>query len=162
MTSPNDRATVEAFYRCFAAKDGAGMAACYAADATFSDPVFPSLRGPEVGAMWEMITSRAQDFTLTLDEVRDEDSRVVARWTAHYTFTGTGRSVVNHVTSTLRIVEGKIAQQRDDFDFRAWQAQALGAFGRLLGWTGLPGRIVRNGAAKNLAAYRRARATPIA
>ena len=39
------------FYNAFAERDGAAMASAYHPDAQFSDPVFPDLRGPQVGAM---------------------------------------------------------------------------------------------------------------
>ena len=40
---------IERFYAAFAAGDGEAMAACYAPDAHFADPVFPDLRGSEPG-----------------------------------------------------------------------------------------------------------------
>src|SRR5436190_2219712 len=49
MEDPND-ALIQRFYAAFAARDGAAMAACYAPDATFSDPVFTDLKGEEPGA----------------------------------------------------------------------------------------------------------------
>jgi ketosteroid isomerase-like protein len=151
------RSIVEKFYAAFAAHDGATMASLYADDATFGDPVFPTLRGREIGDMWRMLTARAHDLALELGEIKaapGEADTFIAPWIARYTFTATGRKVENHVTSTLRIEQGKIARQRDVFDFRSWQAQALGAFGMLLGWTGLPGSIVQKQAAKGLAAFR--------
>jgi len=149
--SDTPKQIVQAFYAAFAAHDGDKMAAAYADNATFSDPVFPSLRGKEVGAMWRMLTSRAKELVLTVDEIlEDGPTTIIARWTAVYPFTSTGNMVTNHVTSTLRIENGKITTQRDVFDFAAWQAQALGAFGRFLGWTGLPGSIVRKKAAEGL------------
>ena len=40
---------IERFYRAFDEGDGDAMAACYAPDARFSDPVFPDLRGSRAG-----------------------------------------------------------------------------------------------------------------
>jgi len=150
-----ERAVVEKLYERFAKHDGAGMEACYAADATFSDPVFPSLRGHEVGGMWRMLT-QSTDLQLTLDSlVPKGPHRWEARWTAHYTFTVTKRRVVNRVTSDLRFADGgdKIVEQHDAFDFRAWQAQALGPVAKLLGWTGLPGNKIKSAANARLAAF---------
>ena len=42
------------FYTALSRLDGAAMAACYADDATFSDPVFPGLKNGEPGKMWRM------------------------------------------------------------------------------------------------------------
>ena len=50
---------IRRFYDAFAALDGAAMAACYHPQASFSDPVFPDLRGAEPGAMWRMLTAAA-------------------------------------------------------------------------------------------------------
>ena len=65
MTNANE-SLIERFYGAFGRRDGAAMAACYAPDATFSDPVFPDLRGEEPGAMWRMLTGRADDLRIEL------------------------------------------------------------------------------------------------
>ena len=44
------------------------MAACYAPDVQFSDPVFPDLRGREAGAMWQMLTEAPGDLRIELLE----------------------------------------------------------------------------------------------
>ena len=59
MAHPNDE-LIERFYAAFNAKDGATMAACYAPDARFHDPVFGDLTGEQAGAMWRMLTGRAE------------------------------------------------------------------------------------------------------
>ena len=51
-------------YEAFARMDPEGMARCYHPDASFSDTVFPMLKGPEVMAMWRMLISRAREFSL--------------------------------------------------------------------------------------------------
>ena len=48
-------ALINRFYEAFARQDGETMAACYAPDAHFHDPVFQDLHGDEVGAMWRML-----------------------------------------------------------------------------------------------------------
>ncbi len=154
------REVVERLYRCFAARDGDGMAACYADDATFADPVFPALDGPGVRAMWRMLTGRATDLAVSLDGLEVDGERATARWTARYTFTGTGRAVVNRVTSELTVASGRITRQRDSFGFHRWARQALGTMGLLLGWTPFVRNKVRRTAAANLAAYRAKPAAP--
>jgi len=111
------------------------MAACYAPDARFSDPVFPDLKGQEPGAMWRMLTRRADDLEIELLEHEAEGDRGSARWLATYTFTQTGRPVRNDVRASFRFAQGLIAEHRDDFDFHRWSRQALGTPGLLLGWT---------------------------
>jgi len=141
-----DVEVIDRFFAAFTAHDGATMAACYRPDATFSDPVFPDLRGPEVGAMWRMLTSRADELTVELVDRAAADGTGSASWVARYRFGQTGRPVVNAVESTYRFEDGLIADQRDAFDFPRWARQALGIQGLLLGRTGFLRRQVQQAA----------------
>lgn len=123
------------FYGAFAEGNGAGMAACYAPDATFSDPVFQGLDAPEAGGMWRMLTGQATDLRIELLHHDCDDVRGSAQWRAHYTFSQTGRPVVNEVRASFRFAGGLIAEHIDEFDFYRWARQALGAQGLILGWT---------------------------
>jgi ketosteroid isomerase-like protein len=125
---------IERFYSAFNAHDGDAMAACYAPDAHFSDPVFTDLRGAEPGAMWKMLTARATDLTVQLAEHEASGDNGTAHWIAHYTFR-TGRKVVNDIHAHFLFRDGLIAEHKDDFSFYAWSRQALGPPGLLLGWT---------------------------
>jgi ketosteroid isomerase-like protein len=126
---------IERFYAAFGRRDGEAMAACYAPDATFKDPVFGELNGDEVGAMWKMLTARAPDLKIELVEHDASESEGSARWIAHYTFSQTGHPVVNDVRATFRFADGLIAEHVDKFGFYRWARQALGMHGKLLGWT---------------------------
>jgi ketosteroid isomerase-like protein len=141
---------IRRFYAAFAARDGGAMAGLYAPDALFSDPVFPDLRGEEPGAMWRMLTGRADDLEVELVESEAEGEAGSARWLARYTFTQTGRPVENDVRATFRFAGGLIAEHRDEFDFHRWSRQALGAPGLLLGWTPLLRASVRRRARASL------------
>ena len=143
-------ALIERFYVAFDEHDGAAMAACYAPDATFSDPVFPRLRGAEPGAMWRMLTGQSKDLRVELLEHEADADRGSAHWRAHYTFTQTGRSVVNDVHASFRFADGLIAEHEDRFDFHRWARQALGLPGLLLGWTPLLRSAVRRRARASL------------
>ncbi|HTJ41440.1 MAG TPA: nuclear transport factor 2 family protein [Kofleriaceae bacterium] len=151
------REVAERLYACFQAQDGEGMAALYAPSARFSDPVFPSLDGAGVGDMWRMLASRAKDFSLVVDGIEHEGEVARVRWTAHYLFSATGRAVVNRVSSTIRVRDGLIVEQRDAFDFRKWARQAFGLAGMFLGGRGFFQRRVQAKAAENLAAFRSSR-----
>jgi ketosteroid isomerase-like protein len=122
---------VRDFYAAFDRRDGAAMAAFYAPDARFRDPVFGELSGAEAGAMWRMLTARSRDLSVELVS-HDAGS---ARWIARYTFTQTLRPVVNDVRATFRIADGLIVEHTDEFSFWTWARQALGPPGLLLGWT---------------------------
>ncbi len=133
---PGDNAElIRRFYAAFAARDGGAMASLYAPDARFSDPVFGELRREQPGAMWRMLTGRAQDLEVELLEHEADGDRGSARWVARYTFTQTGRPVRNEVQAEFVFFDGLIAQHRDQFDFYRWSRQALGLPGLLLGWT---------------------------
>jgi ketosteroid isomerase-like protein len=148
--SEGNAGLVERFYAAFAERDGDAMAACYAPDVRFSDPVFGDLSGPEPGAMWRMLTGRAQDLTVDLVEHSVEGGQGSARWIAHYTFTQTGRPVTNDVRASFRFADGLIAEHHDEFDFHRWARQALGTSGLLLGWTPLLRSAVRRRARAGL------------
>jgi ketosteroid isomerase-like protein len=135
VAHPNDE-LIERFYAAFARLDGDAMAACYAPGARFSDPVFTDLRDDEPGAMWRMLTGRAEDLTVRLDEHDADDEHGRARWLADYTFR-TGRKVHNDIRAEFRFSDGLIAEHRDSFSFYAWARQALGPPGLVLGWTPL-------------------------
>jgi ketosteroid isomerase-like protein len=141
-----DLEVIDRFFAAFSAHDGATMATCYQPDATFGDPVFPDLSGPEVGAMWRMLTSRADDLTVELVDRSAADGTGSASWVARYRFGQTGRPVVNAVESAYRFEDGLIADQRDTFDFARWARQALGLQGLALGRTGFLRRQVQQAA----------------
>ena len=134
MAHANDE-LVQRFYAAFARRDGATMDACYAPDAHFSDPVFTDLTGSEPGAMWRMLTARADDLAVRLLEHEADDERGAAHWIADYTFSSTGRKVHNDVRAEFRFEHGLIVEHRDSFSFHAWARQALGPVGLTLGWT---------------------------
>lgn len=143
------------FYSAFQRLDAATMAACYHAEARFSDPVFPALKGAEIGDMWRMLATRARNFSLTFDGVEADDRHGRAHWVATYLFSGTGRMVVNDIQASFVFRDGLILEHRDQFDLWRWTRQALGAKGLLLGWTPLVHNAVRKQAAQGLAAFRK-------
>lgn len=149
MAHPNAE-LIERFYSAFGRREGEAMAACYAPDATFSDPVFPGLSGREAGAMWRMLTARSTDLEIELVDHEAGDDSGSARWRASYTFTQTARQVDNDVHATFRFRGGFIADHRDQFAFYRWARQALGPPGLLLGWTPMLQASVRRRARAGL------------
>jgi len=144
---------IREFYAAFARHDAEAMARCYHADVFFTDPVFPALRGRDAGDMWRMLLSRAKDLEVTLDEASADAEGGRAKWTARYTFTKTGRPVVNRIDAMFAFRDGLIVRHYDNFSFWRWASQALGPLGKLLGWS-LPIKWkVRKDAAKALERY---------
>ncbi len=129
------------------------MAACYHDQVHFSDPVFPDLDGDRAKGMWRMLCERADDLEISFGIEDEQENGIRVRWEASYTFTKTGRPVVNKVTAHILVVNGKIISHHDHFDFWVWSRQALGLPGLLLGWTPFLKAKVRKDAARVLDRY---------
>lgn len=149
---PNAR-LIESFYHAFQKGDAEAMAACYAPDVTFSDPVFQDLQGVAAGDMWRMLLSRSVDLKLVFDGVEADAQSGKAHWVATYTFSQTGRKVVNDIRANFSFKDGKIVRHIDHFDLWKWSRQALGTKGALLGWSPVVKGAIRKQAAKGLALY---------
>lgn len=145
------------FYAAFARRDGDAMATAYHPDAEFSDPVFPGLRHARVTSMWRMLCERGTDLELTLRDVQADDRSGRAQWEARYTFSMSGKKVLNRVTSEFEFKDGKILRQTDRFDFWAWARQAIGPAGVLLGWSPLVRNKVQAQARRSLDKYMKER-----
>ena len=154
---PNE-IVIREFYAAFARGDAEAMARCYHPEIFFSDTVFPRLRGSEAGDMWRMLLARAMDLQVTLDHASADGDGGRARWTARYTFTRTGRPVVNRIAAMFAFRDGLIVRHYDSFSFWRWASQALGPVGRLLGWFAPLKWKVRRDAAKSLERFRASRA----
>jgi ketosteroid isomerase-like protein len=142
---------INRFYSAFQKLDYQTMNDCYSEDIVFSDPVFMVLRGDEVKAMWEMLCKNAKDFSLNFSEIELIDEEyATCRWTASYTFSKTGKKVVNKIKAYMKLENGKIIEHSDAFRLSTWIGQALGWKGVLFGWTGFMKRAVQKNARKNL------------
>ncbi len=152
MTGNTNRELIKKLYAALDARDGEAMASCYAPDATFRDPVF-TLAGSDVGDMWRMLTSRAKDLRCEASDVEADALTGSANWVAHYTYSATGRAVVNRIHAQFRFRDGAIAEHVDAFNLWKWSAQAIGLPGTLLGWTPMVRGKIRRQAAATLAKF---------
>ena len=159
MTSQDENAAlIERLYAAFDRGDGAAMAACYAPDARFRDPVFGELSGEQAGTMWRMLTSRPDsDLSVELAAHEAGPETGSARWIARYTFGQTGRPVVNDIQARFRFAGGLIAEHVDEFSFWTWSRQALGPTGLVLGWTPVLPLVLRRKVRGNLERFSRGR-----
>ena len=145
---------IKRFYTAFQARDYHAMNGCYSDDIVFSDPAFGLLHGEEVKNMWEMLCKNAKDFSLDFsDIVLLDEEYATCKWVANYTFSQTGRKVINNVKAFMKFKDGKIIEHSDAFKLSKWAAQALGFKGVMLGWTGFMKRKIRKTARKNLEAF---------
>jgi ketosteroid isomerase-like protein len=135
--SDTDAVLVRTLYDALARRDLDAMERCYHPDVTFGDPIFQELEGrARIMGMWRLLMGRGTGLEISLGEVIAGPHEVTAGWTAGYTFTATGRKVVNRIDSLFRFEDGLIVRQHDDFDFRHWSKMALGRpAGLVVGWT---------------------------
>ena len=164
---------IKVFYTCFQQLDWKGMLDCYHNDIFFYDPIFENLEGPQVRAMWEMLLRNAKDLSLTFSNIELESASAAeaaalsvsspstasadlpesygsCNWVASYTFSQTGRRIVNKGKASFKFMNGKIIEHQDEWDFWKWIRQALGIPGILFGWTPGVQNKVRRQAQKNL------------
>lgn len=145
---------ISRFYTSFQKLDAKGMNSCYSSDIVFHDPVFGMLEKEQVTSMWEMLCKNARDFSLTFSNIMNSgEDYYTCDWVASYTFSKTGKKVVNKIKAHMKIKDGKIIEHSDAFSVHRWSAQALGFTGWLLGGMSFFQRKIRNGALKNLLAY---------
>jgi ketosteroid isomerase-like protein len=154
MNMEVNKQVIEEFYTAFQKLDHQTMNSCYSDDIVFSDPAFGLLRGEEAKAMWEMLCKNAKDFSLTFSNIQLLDEEyATCNWIATYTFSKTGRKVVNNIKAYMLLKDGKIIEHSDAFKLSKWAAQALGWKGALFGWTGFMKRKIQHNARKNLIAF---------
>ncbi len=145
---------IEKFYTAFQKLDHQTMNSCYSDDIVFSDPAFGLLRGDEAKSMWEMLCKNAKNFSLTFSNIQLLDEEyATCNWVATYTFSKTGRKVINSIKAFMKLKDGKIIEHSDAFKLSKWAAQALGLKGVLLGWTGFMKRRIQKNARKNLIGF---------
>jgi ketosteroid isomerase-like protein len=145
---------IHKFYTAFKKLDAATMNSCYSDDIVFNDPGFGLLEAAQVKAMWQMLCSRAKDFNLTYGNIIHLDEEYsTCDWEATYTFSKTGRKVVNKIRANMRFANGKIIEHGDAFSLHRWSAQALGFSGWLLGWNRFFQQKIQNTSRKMLLQY---------
>ena len=138
------------FYAAFARRDAESMAACYAPDVVFSDPVFPKLEGAQAGNMWRMLCAAGKDLRIEASGIEADDTSARAHWDAWYTFSGTGRAVHNIIDARFEFANGLIRRHTDTFDLWRWSRLALGPSGLFLGWSPLVQNTIRDRARRGL------------
>ena len=128
---------IQRFYSAFQQHDLEGMKACYHQDVTFSDEVFPLLKGEQVMAMWGMLLARASEVHLEISckDVQSSTEHGGCTWEAWYDFSQTGRRVHNVINAHFLFKDGLIIRHQDKFNFWRWASMAFGVTGKLLGWT---------------------------
>ena len=143
---------IKTFYNAFQSCDADSMNACYRSDIVFSDPVFGTLRGPEVTSMWRMLCERGKDLKIEFGNIQADDEKGGAHWEAWYTFSK-GRRVHNVIEAKFLFQDGKISRHTDRFNLWRWSAMALGSVGVFLGWTPFVQAGIRKEARRGLDSF---------
>ncbi len=142
---------INKFFSAFQKKDYETMNSCYTDEIVFFDPAFEILKGEEVRCMWEMLCKNARDFSLSYSNIKKlDDEYYTCDWVATYTFSKTGRKVVNRIRANMRFADGKIIEHSDAFSLHKWSTQAFGTVGQLFGWNSFFQRKIKNRARKSL------------
>jgi len=149
----DNKHVIEKFYKSFSAGDAEGMISCYADDVTFKDPAFGLINGYDVKKMWRMLLKNP-NLKIVSSNITADDKIGSADWVAVYTFSLTGRKVVNKVHAQFEFSNGKIIKHTDHFSFWKWAGQAFGLKGYLLGWTQVMQNKVRQQALARLAKFK--------
>jgi ketosteroid isomerase-like protein len=155
MSATDHKSLIARFYDALGRRDAVTMAACYARDATFEDPVFGKLDAGDAAAMWRMLCARGKDLRVVASGIDADATKGRAHWQATYSYGPTQRPVVNEIDATFVFRRGLILEHVDRFNLKRWATQALGLSGRVLGFTPLLTPMVRGQAASALAAWRK-------
>ena len=118
---PNAR-LIETLYTSLRDNQLNTAAACYADDANFEDIAFRLESRERILQMWRLVCSR--DVGVTFDSVLADDQQGSANWVARYTFTETGRKVINPTAAHFAFRDGLIVKHVDRCDAMAWATQA--------------------------------------
>jgi ketosteroid isomerase-like protein len=143
--------TIHRFYTAFQQLDYTTMQSCYHPDAVFNDPAFGLLDAGSTNAMWQMLCTRAKDFSLTYGNIQLLDEEYsTCEWNAIYLFSSTGRRVHNKIKAYMRFKDGLIIEHTDGFNFYKWTRMALGLSGFLFGWSNFMQRKIQKQARAGL------------
>jgi ketosteroid isomerase-like protein len=154
----NNTQLVEKFYLAFQQLDATAMNNCYSDDIIFFDPVFGLLKREEAKSMWEMLCKNAKNFSLTFDNIVALDEEYcTCDWVATYTFSATGKTVINKIKANMRFADDKIIEHSDAFSIHKWSKQAFGTVGILFGWNSFFQNKIKNKAKKNLLQFMQAK-----
>jgi hypothetical protein len=128
-------ALIQTFYNAFNRRDATSMVDCYDPNIAFTDPIFLTMYGKRVAAMWSMLTGQAPDLMVQSSVIWAGRDHGHAHWDAQYTyvFLGLDNPVSNHVEATFDLSNGLITTHHDNYDLDAWMNQALAPLGTDVG-----------------------------
>jgi hypothetical protein len=73
-----------------------------------------------------MLCARGKDLAVEATGIEADAQTGRAHWVATYTYSATGRRVVNRIDAQFRFRDGLIVSHRDQFDLYGWLRALLG------------------------------------
>lgn len=122
-TAATPAQVANAFYTAFQTKDVAAMGKLYAPGTTFKDPIY-DLKGKDATThMWTSLFKAGTDLKLSYKVLDSSADSAKVSWTADYKVFG--RPVHNESITELKVKDGQITQQQDNWSWSKWAKQAL-------------------------------------
>ncbi|KAJ7674033.1 hypothetical protein DFH06DRAFT_1173824 [Mycena polygramma] len=126
-SAPADVAT--AFLTAYSNMDYDSLAALTTDDFVFQDAAYPNIEGDVARGMyrWFIHDKEKTQMKVIIHNVTPSPSDptvAIASFTDDYFFNG--NHVINNITSTMTVTDGKLAHEQDAYSFEAWAEQALG------------------------------------
>jgi hypothetical protein len=125
---------VERFFNAFGNGDWRTMARCYHDKASFTDPIFPDLRGEQIVYYWHQWFKENEGIKLNYSQLFADERKAQVQWNVRYTYQG--RAVKHDATSTLAIWDDQIVRHVDEFALGGYLRQREGLLTGLL--SGIP------------------------
>ncbi|KAF7368695.1 SnoaL-like domain-containing protein [Mycena venus] len=126
-SAPADVAT--AFLTAYSNMDYNSLAALTTDDFVFQDAAYPNIQGDVARGMyrWFIHDKEKTQMKVIIHDVKPsptDPTVAIASFTDDYFFNG--NHVINNITSTMVVTDGKLAHEQDSYSFEAWAEQALG------------------------------------
>lgn len=144
---------VKSFFQGLKTKNYKSVQSLYGFNSFYSDEVFPSLAGSEIGKMWEMRFSLSKDFNLDYKILKSSSKNVEVKWDIKYKPKDFNKYVENSIRTTFEIQEGKIITQKDRFNFPKWVKNTRGTWAYLFCFLGITRKKIQERAEFTLNAF---------
>ncbi len=122
---------VNTFFRAYAKADPVLIGQCLHQQISFSDPLFPDLRGARALLRWHWLLRQTQDLSVQHQVIFADDRKAQLKVNVSYSWHG--RQVNLPVLTTLTIWDDLIVRHVDEYSYYEYAKQAQGLAGRVLG-----------------------------
>ena len=137
--------TIIHFLDSFSKRDFEEMNRMYSDDIVFFDPKVGLLREGIAKKLWKYQYENVNNFSFSFGEVIQVDEEYyTCENIILYRHPQTKRKIKDKRKSYFRMENGKIVEQSDAFKFYAWNRQAFGIMGWVLGWSTFFQKRVKN------------------